>query len=80
MNRSSSAEGETEAPKRLVVAVTGASGALLGLRLLQLMHGVPGWETHVVLSPAALLTAQQELGDALAAVASLDLSPWEVRG
>ncbi|MEP1592911.1 heavy metal-binding domain-containing protein [Sulfitobacter sp.] len=26
------------------------------------------------------VTAQQELGDALAAVASLDLSPWEVRG
>ncbi|WP_229724276.1 heavy metal-binding domain-containing protein [Cribrihabitans marinus] len=26
------------------------------------------------------VTAQQELGDALSAVASLDLSPWEVRG
>ncbi|NPD18943.1 NADH-quinone oxidoreductase subunit D [Rhodophyticola sp. DY48A3-103] len=26
------------------------------------------------------VTAQRELGDALAAVASLDLSPWEVRG
>jgi len=64
MNGSASGEGEirTETAKRLVVAVTGASGSLLGLRLLQLMQGVPGWETHVVLSPAALLTAQQELG------------------
>lgn len=62
MNDNANGEGAAETAKRLVVAVTGASGALLGLRLLQLMHGVPGWETHVVLSPAALLTAQQELG------------------
>lgn len=62
MNGSMSGEDETEKRKRLVVAVTGASGVQLGLRLLELMHGVPRWETHVVLSPAALLTAQQELG------------------
>ncbi len=64
MNGSANGEGEirTETAKRLVVAVTGASGSLLGLRLLQLMQGVSGWETHVVLSPAAMLTAQQELG------------------
>ena len=54
--------GESETSKRMVVAVTGASGVLLGLRLLELMGHVPGWETHVVLSPAAMLTAQQELG------------------
>ncbi len=54
--------GESETCKRMVVAVTGASGVLLGLRLLELMGDVPGWETHVVLSPAAMLTAQQELG------------------
>ncbi len=59
---SPSGENENERCKRLVVAVTGASGSLLGLRLLQMMHGVAGWETHVVLSPAAMLTAQQELG------------------
>jgi 4-hydroxy-3-polyprenylbenzoate decarboxylase/2,5-furandicarboxylate decarboxylase 2 len=55
-------QGGTDAVKRLVVAVTGASGAVLGLRLLELMHGLREWETHLVLSPAALLTAQQELG------------------
>lgn len=62
MNEGADGEVEAATRKRLVVAVTGASGALLGLRLLQLMNGVKGWETHVVLSPAALLTAQQELG------------------
>ncbi|MDY6890194.1 MAG: UbiX family flavin prenyltransferase [Pseudomonadota bacterium] len=56
------AAGSEQPPRRrLVVAVTGASGALLGLRLLQLMQGVPEWETHLVLSPAAVVTAQQEL-------------------
>ena len=36
--------------------------------------------TDVNIALVETVTAQQELGDALAAVASLDLSPWEVRG
>lgn len=51
-----------EDPKRLIVAITGASGAVLGLKLLELMRSAQGWETHLVMSPSALLTAQQELG------------------
>lgn len=49
-------------PKRLIVAITGASGAVLGLKLLELARSAEGWETHLVMSPSALLTAQQELG------------------
>ena len=49
-------------PRRLIVAITGASGAVLGLKLLELARSVSGWETHLVMSPSALLTAQQELG------------------
>lgn len=48
-------------PRRLVVAISGASGALLGLRLLQLLQQASGWETHLVLSSAAVLTAKLEL-------------------
>lgn len=48
--------------KRLVVAITGASGAVLGLRLLELLQSAEGWEGHLVMSPSALITAQQELG------------------
>jgi 4-hydroxy-3-polyprenylbenzoate decarboxylase/2,5-furandicarboxylate decarboxylase 2 len=48
-------------PRRLVVAVSGASGSVLGLRLLQLLRQVPGWEVHLVLSAAAVLTAKLEL-------------------
>ena len=36
--------------------------------------------TDVNIALVETVTAQQELGDALSAVASLDLSPWEVRG
>jgi len=50
------------APRRLVVAITGASGAVYGVRLLQAMVAAEGWETHLVCSPSGLLTAHHELG------------------
>ena len=57
---------QTDAKKqRLIVAITGASGSLYGVRLLQAMRGVqrhaPEWETHVVVSNAGALNAQHEL-------------------
>lgn len=48
-------------PRRLIVAITGASGALYGVRLLQHARTL-GLETHLVLSSAGVLNAQQELG------------------
>lgn len=53
----------SDARQRLIVAVSGASGSLLGLRLLQLLNQVKGWETHLVLSSAAILTAKLELNE-----------------
>jgi len=47
--------------KRLVVGVTGATGCIYGVRLLQAMQGLAGWETHVVISNAGALNAQHEL-------------------
>lgn len=48
-------------PRRLIVGITGASGALYGVRLLQHARTL-GLETHLVLSSAGVLNAQQELG------------------
>lgn len=49
-------------PQRLVVAITGATGAIYGVKLLQELARLPGWESHLVVSDAAVLSAWQELG------------------
>jgi polyprenyl P-hydroxybenzoate/phenylacrylic acid decarboxylase-like protein len=46
--------------KRLVVAITGASGAIYGVRLLEVLHDVPAVETHLVISPAGKRTLVHE--------------------
>ena len=47
--------------KRLVIGISGASGAIIGIRLLQvLQHPDSGIETHLVLSNAARLTIASE--------------------
>lgn len=46
-------------PKRLVVAITGGSGVVLGIRILQLLRETD-FETHLIVSPAAELTIVQE--------------------
>ena len=47
--------------KRRIVAITGASGAIYGIRLLQVLRTLPGWETHLVMSASGALTASQEV-------------------
>ncbi len=49
-----------DAPQRLIVAMTGASGQILGVRLLQLLQARPDIETHLILSRAARITLAQE--------------------
>ena len=48
-------------PKRLIIAITGATGALYGVRLLQVLHTTPDIETHFLLSEAGALSLHQEL-------------------
>ena len=47
--------------QRLIVGISGASGAIYGIRALELARAA-GVETHLVVSQAALLTLHQELG------------------
>jgi flavin prenyltransferase len=48
-------------PRRLIVAITGASGAVYGVRLLGRLRELGGIETHLVLSSAGVLNVHQEL-------------------
>lgn len=47
--------------KRLIIAITGATGAVYGVRLLQHLHELPGIETHLLISDAGVLNLHQEL-------------------
>jgi polyprenyl P-hydroxybenzoate/phenylacrylic acid decarboxylase-like protein len=50
-----------QAKRRIVVAITGATGAVYGVRLLQELRRVGHIESHVVISRAGLLSAAAEL-------------------
>ena len=56
--------------RRLVVGISGSSGAVLGIRLLQLLQDTP-IETHLIVSPSAHLTIEQEMGWDISRVNSL---------
>jgi polyprenyl P-hydroxybenzoate/phenylacrylic acid decarboxylase-like protein len=47
--------------RRLVVAITGASGAAYGVGLLRALRAARGWESHLVLSEAGALNCWHEL-------------------
>jgi len=49
-------------PRRLIVAMTGASGSVYGIRILERLRQLGGWETHLVVSEAGVLNAFQEYG------------------
>ncbi len=55
--------------RRLIIAITGASGVIYGVRALQLLRDVEDVETHAIVSPSALRTAADEL----------DMSAEEIR-
>jgi 4-hydroxy-3-polyprenylbenzoate decarboxylase len=47
---------------RLIVGITGASGVIYGIRLLELLRGLPEVETHLILSSGARLNIALETG------------------
>jgi flavin prenyltransferase len=56
---------------RLIVGMTGATGAILGIRLLEHLARMPEVETHLVLSRWARTTIELETGMSVAAVGKL---------
>ncbi len=57
--------------KRLIVGISGASGAIYGVRLLQVLRDVPEVETHLVMSQAASQTLTLETDFSLRDVQAL---------
>lgn len=47
--------------KRLIIAMTGATGAVYGVRMLQVLQQQDDWETHLVISSAGLVNLKHEL-------------------
>ena len=67
--------------RNVVVAITGASGACLGVRILQLLRERPEFRTHLVLSKAGILTLRHECDLTVAdvrALADVTYRPGEI--
>ena len=52
----------TPIPRRIIVAISGASGAVYGVRLLQVLRDTSGLESHLVVSSAGWRNVQEEHG------------------
>ena len=46
--------------KRIVIAMTGATGAIYGVRMLQILQEQDEWESHLVISSAGLVNLKYE--------------------
>ena len=69
-----------EPRQRLVLGITGASGAVYGVRLLERARAL-GLETHLVVTPSGVISAHHELGldrKALDALADHAYAPGDI--
>ncbi len=57
--------------KRLIIAMTGATGAIYGLRMLQILQPLDDWESHLVISSAGVVNLNYELNMKRAELAAL---------
>lgn len=64
---------------RIVVGMSGASGAIIGVRLLEALQGHPDCETHLVLSRGAERTIREETDYTVDRVCSLAHVTHDIR-
>ncbi|HET6493399.1 MAG TPA: UbiX family flavin prenyltransferase [Burkholderiales bacterium] len=46
--------------QRVIVGITGATGAIYGIRILEILREIGGWEAHLIVSDAGALNAWQD--------------------
>ena len=56
---------------RIIIGMSGASGAIYGIRLLEVLREIEGVETHLVVSGSARLTIAHETGRSLGEIKAL---------
>jgi 4-hydroxy-3-polyprenylbenzoate decarboxylase len=67
--------------RRLIIAITGASGAIYGIRALEMLQAVPGVESHLILTSSANRTILHETArkpDQVRALADHVYSPRDI--
>jgi 4-hydroxy-3-polyprenylbenzoate decarboxylase len=64
--------------KRIVIGISGASGAILAVELLQILRENPDYETHLVISRGAEATILQETKYSVAEVAKLADTVYDI--
>ncbi|MGE0072512.1 MAG: UbiX family flavin prenyltransferase [Thiomonas sp.] len=62
MNPGLHAPAAADTAPRLIVAITGATGVVYGVRLLQHLRRLGGVQTHLLVSPAGVVNLKVELG------------------
>ena len=65
--------------KRLVVGISGASGAILGIEVLKLLKDNPEWESHLVISKGGEMTINDETGYTLEEVIALADKAYDIK-
>ena len=65
--------------RKIVVAISGASGAVYGVRLLQMLRGMPEVQSHLTVSETGLFNLQHELNLSLAQVQDMAAVFYPVR-
>lgn len=76
--RSKELSRNDQQPRRLIIGMSGATGAVYGIRLLQLLKGTPDIETHLVMSKAAERTIAFETQYTIAQVRDMADASYNV--
>lgn len=73
------AEEERRGRRRLVVGITGSTGSIYGIRLLQVLQGMPDLETHLVISNPGKRTLLEETDFTVRDVEAMASVTYDVR-